>query len=146
MLMLEIYKTTPLHCAAGFGHTDTVNALLAEGAKVDLSDHIGSTALHVAAYNGHADVINLLKEAGADLKIKDIYGRTALNLAVEYGHAAIVEALQSAANKRKGSAEAALQGGPDAKSRRTTDTGFFASAVTKTGGSEERAAAGGRGR
>jgi hypothetical protein len=37
---------TPLFCAAGNGHVDTVKHLLATGANVNAVDSVGRTALH----------------------------------------------------------------------------------------------------
>jgi uncharacterized protein len=54
---------TPLHAAATNGHLETVQALLAGGAK---PNDLG--ALGEAAFNGHTEVIRLLLESGADAK------------------------------------------------------------------------------
>ncbi|WFC96560.1 ankyrin repeat-containing protein [Malassezia brasiliensis] len=49
---------TPLHFAAANGHTDVVQALLAEGTLKPLlsQNAAGNTPLHWAAFNGHVDV------------------------------------------------------------------------------------------
>jgi uncharacterized protein len=56
---------TPLMYAASSGSASIVTALLAAGAKVNVSDTDGNTALSLAAANGHAAVVELLKQAGA---------------------------------------------------------------------------------
>ena len=69
--------------AARDGHLESVKALLAEGAQVDLTDPDGSTALIVALMNGHWDTARVLIEAGADVNHWDWWGQTPLYMAVD---------------------------------------------------------------
>lgn len=46
--------------AVSHGRMDMVQALLAQGAEVNLQDDEGSTALMCASEHGHADIVNLL--------------------------------------------------------------------------------------
>ena len=70
---------TALMLAAGFGHTETVNALLKAGANANIRKKYddGITALMWAALNGHTETVNALIEAGAD-DLTDNNGKTAL--------------------------------------------------------------------
>jgi len=53
--------------AAGFGHYDLVEWLLAHGAHVNSGEEGAWTALHSAAWEGHLQMVKLLVAAGADL-------------------------------------------------------------------------------
>jgi ankyrin repeat protein len=81
---------SPLHCAARFGHTECVVALL--DAKAHAFDG-AVTPLELAAENGHTAVCNALIEGmNPDLREHDIYYRT-LRLALEGNHKHTVLAL-----------------------------------------------------
>lgn len=54
-------EITPLHRAAGFGHTGAVQALLASGASKTLKDKDGNNAYARAIKNGHTMVAQLLR-------------------------------------------------------------------------------------
>lgn len=55
---------TALHCAACFGHVETVQRLLqCDGALVAVRDAIDEIPLHKAATNGHVQVVQLLLNA-----------------------------------------------------------------------------------
>jgi ankyrin repeat protein len=47
--------------AAGYGHSDTVRALLAEGARTDLRDDRGKTALDIARDGNFSETVRLLE-------------------------------------------------------------------------------------
>lgn len=51
--------------AAGSGHTETVQVLLAKGAEVNAKNNYGDTALMKAKKMGHKEIVRILKEAGA---------------------------------------------------------------------------------
>ena len=94
---------TPLHRAAGSGHTEAVALLLASGA--DLAAEIaplwgGGTPLFSAARGGHLDVVTMLVEAGAEVEMfaQANYksGDTPLNAAAEGGDLAVVQYLIAA--------------------------------------------------
>lgn len=74
--------TTAEHCAlvdaAGRGHAGVVATLLAAGADVDATGHLGQTALMRAAAAGHVRVVEMLLAAGADIDAVDGNGKTAL--------------------------------------------------------------------
>jgi ankyrin repeat protein len=49
----------------GARHTDTLNALVAAGADVNLADRNGQTPLTLARRRGHAEMVRILERAGA---------------------------------------------------------------------------------
>jgi hypothetical protein len=80
--------------AAFSGDTQAVEALLAEGADVNVKDGIGFTALFGAARSGHTETVKLLLAKGADPNVKlPTSGTTALMYAALNGHNDIVVAL-----------------------------------------------------
>jgi uncharacterized protein len=56
---------SPLICAASHGDLDVVQALLAAGADVELTDNPPETALRLAAAFGYPDIVDELLAAGA---------------------------------------------------------------------------------
>ncbi len=70
--------------ATAKGRTETVAAMLAEGADVNATDARGKTPLMVAAYRGHTEIARLLIAAGAELDRRDGNGNTALVYATYY--------------------------------------------------------------
>jgi ankyrin repeat protein len=51
--------------AAAYGHTDTVQALLAHGADVNAKSNNSFTALMAAEMKGNTSIVHLLRNAGA---------------------------------------------------------------------------------
>jgi ankyrin repeat protein len=47
--------------AAGYGHSDTVRALLVAGARADVKDDRGKTALDIARDGNFPDTVKLLE-------------------------------------------------------------------------------------
>jgi ankyrin repeat protein len=57
--------STPLHLAAGRGHRDVVELLLANNADVNAKANNGATPLDFAGGGGHKDVVELLRLHGS---------------------------------------------------------------------------------
>jgi ankyrin repeat protein len=75
------FKRTPLHEAALNGNVAMVEALLARGALVTVSDLQGSTPLHQAARAANLEIVTMLAGKGADVNAKDLGGRGPLHIA-----------------------------------------------------------------
>ncbi len=85
---------TALMLAAFDGHTDTLRALLEDGAPVDDRDGSGRTALMYAASGPYAESVQLLLEWKADLLAVDREEQfTPLMFAAAEGQAAVVRVL-----------------------------------------------------
>ncbi len=56
--------STPLICAAIYGHCEVVEILLAKGVNIKSKGDEESTPLHCAAMNGHLEVVKLLLAKG----------------------------------------------------------------------------------
>jgi ankyrin repeat protein len=54
---------TALMWAAGYGHAETVRALITAGARIDLVDNRGKSALDMAREFKHAETVQALEEA-----------------------------------------------------------------------------------
>ncbi len=77
---------TYLHLAARNGDRTTVEALLANGASLDLIDAEGNTALHLAARAGALETAMVLLQAGADPAARNAGGNTPSVVAGDEGH------------------------------------------------------------
>lgn len=86
---------TPLGLAAFFGHKETVEAVLAQGADVDLVDRSvnENTALDAAVAANHDDVVQVLLDAGASVNVRSAGGFTPLHKAALNGNRGLVELL-----------------------------------------------------
>ena len=88
---------TPLHFAAGWGHKEIAELLIAKGADVNAKseglDMDGWTPLHCAAVFGKNEVVELLIAEGADINAKNRGGVTPLYDAAFKGHKEIAELL-----------------------------------------------------
>jgi len=71
---------TPLLFAA-WGHKETAELLIAQGAEVNAKDGDGWTPLYYPAAKGHKEIVELLIGKGADLNAKDEDGDTPLDFA-----------------------------------------------------------------
>jgi ankyrin repeat protein len=121
----ERMKMTPLLLAAGNGHKEIAELLIAKGADVNGKDSYGRTPLHEettkeiaelliaegadvnakdvwgmtplfdATVGGSKEIAELLITAGADVNAKDEDGWTPLHWAADYGHEVVVYLLIS---------------------------------------------------
>lgn len=83
---------TPLVAAAGEGHYEAAQLLLARGADVNRRMKRGQSALMFASYYGHTEMVRMLLTKGADVNA-DFEGDTALGWARQKGHAEIADLL-----------------------------------------------------
>ena len=88
---------TPLHYAAGYGHSAVVECLLSTGKCDPMAvDRDGWTPLHLAAHYGHSAVVECLLSTGkCDPMAVDSDGWTPLHYAAYCGNSATVECLLS---------------------------------------------------
>jgi uncharacterized protein len=86
---------TPLHLAAFFGHPPLANALIDQGAQLEIrsTNAMKNTPLHAAAAGGHVELVKLLLERGADVNACQEGGWTALHSAAQSGNREMVEVL-----------------------------------------------------
>ena len=91
-------KTTDqgLMAAAQVEKVDTVTRWLAEGAKLETTDHRNRTALEAAIESGHTDVVKMLLTAGVNVNAGAGNRTTALHIAAASGKTDIVKALLGA--------------------------------------------------
>jgi ankyrin repeat protein len=88
--------TTALHWAVHRGDLDSVTALLAAGAAVDIANRYGVRPSYLAAENGDARMLRALLAAHADAKATFAEGETLLMTAARTGEVATIEALVAA--------------------------------------------------
>jgi ankyrin repeat protein len=88
--------STALHWAAHWDALDMARALLAAGAKAEVSTDQGLTPLSLAAFNGSAPMIDVLLKAGANPNSTSAVGETPLMRAAHVGSVASVERLLGA--------------------------------------------------
>ncbi|NMN60492.1 thiosulfate/3-mercaptopyruvate sulfurtransferase [Xanthobacter sp. SG618] len=84
---------TPLMKACAEGLPETVAALIAAGAALDIRNADGNTALWIACVGDHLDIIDALVDAGIAIDSANDNGATALMYAASAGKAAVVERL-----------------------------------------------------
>ena len=84
---------TALMQAALDGDTETVKALIHQGADINQRDDNGRTALMFAVINMHYETMKVLLEYGADIQAKSNQGGTALMGAAMVGDLTMVQAL-----------------------------------------------------
>ncbi len=84
-----------LATAAWFGSNETVDVLLACGAKIERKDGSGETALIIAARQGQLSTVKRLVKHGAAIEAMSQTGATALMIACVFSHTEIVRFLLS---------------------------------------------------
>ena len=63
--MQDLVGNIPLHEAAYFGCTKSVELLLLKGSNINAKNSKGETPLFKARYNNHATIVDILKRHGA---------------------------------------------------------------------------------
>jgi uncharacterized protein len=89
-------SSTQLIDAIKNGNTDTVRALLAQHADVNVAEPDGSTAIHIAVQRNNVAAVDLLIGAGANVAATTRYNISPLALAAMNGNAPIMERLLKA--------------------------------------------------
>uniref|UniRef100_A0ABM0M5K3 Death-associated protein kinase 1-like n=1 Tax=Saccoglossus kowalevskii TaxID=10224 RepID=A0ABM0M5K3_SACKO len=87
------YNKTPLHYAVEKGDHESVDALVSEGANVNVVDKYNKTPLHYAVEKGDHESVQILISAGANVDVVDEEFDTPLHKATLYGFTPIVELL-----------------------------------------------------
>lgn len=85
--------TTPLHWAVYRLDVELVEALLANGARPDVTNRYGSSPLVEAVKTANVDLVEMLLEAGADVEAPNDDGQTALMLSARAGSLEVAELL-----------------------------------------------------
>ncbi len=103
VMMVAYVSPIPVLAAAGniieavrAGDRAGLQALLNDGADVNVSEADGATALAWAVYNDDAEAVELLIRAGADVNAANDYGINPLHLACENRNAVVVSKLLKA--------------------------------------------------
>ena len=84
---------TPMHAAAGAGHTDILTLLLDHGAVVGSKNWGDGTPLHEASWNGKVEAAQCLLDRGADINDQNKSRLTPLALAAHRGHVKVARIL-----------------------------------------------------
>lgn len=90
---MTMHTAEALVNAAEDGDTETLKALLAQGAPVDGRVKGHATALMRASAAGKTDAVQVLLDAGADIEAQKDDGLTALMMAAFFGHSEVVRVL-----------------------------------------------------
>lgn len=94
---VETVEDTALHAAAGAGHLDVAQMLIAAGADVNVKVNDQETPLIQAAMNGWPLMVGMLLQHKADIDHAESYdGHTALHWASRLGRSTTVETLLAA--------------------------------------------------
>ncbi|OLP80970.1 Ankyrin-2 [Symbiodinium microadriaticum] len=94
----KIRGRSPLHEAAGAGHTKVTASLLEAGAETECRDEYSACPLHEASAKGHLGSLRLLLAARAEANAADRSGTTPLHWASERNHTEIVQELLAASS------------------------------------------------
>lgn len=104
-------RTSPLHQAVTSGDTNTVSAILAEGADVNATNDAGQTPLILAVVAGRYQHLRILLKAGANPLLRDNTGLSAIDWAERKGEIELAQLLAKHSQSSDASADAAkLQG------------------------------------
>ena len=85
--------TTPLHWAVYRLDPELVQALLANGARPDVTNRYGSSPLTEAVKTANVELVEMLLDAGADVEAPNEDGQTALMLSARAGALEVAELL-----------------------------------------------------
>ncbi|CAL2028038.1 unnamed protein product [Caenorhabditis brenneri] len=87
--------TTPMHCAAKYGHAEVFNYLHMKGGNICARDENGDTPLHVACRFAQHTVAGYVANEKVDVDSINMKGETALHCAVESADTRVVRLLLS---------------------------------------------------
>lgn len=91
----DLYKVTPMHCAALEGALNSIQLLVNYQADLNIEDSFGETPMDCAVFGGHFEAVKLLHSYGAIMRYRNKLGKTALDYAPEKGHQEIVDFFNS---------------------------------------------------
>ena len=77
----DYLQATPLHWAAAYGNTESIDLLLKNGADIDAEDGKNSTPLHWASFMARPDSVKLLIDNNASVEKRNSDGSTAFQSA-----------------------------------------------------------------
>ncbi len=90
------FQSSALMWAAHEGHTDIMNLLIENGAKVDEQRSTGETAFWFTAQKGQLEAMKILVSHGADINVIGRESKSALDIASQNGYQEIVDYLREA--------------------------------------------------
>ena len=96
------FSTTPIMCAAYWGHLEAIKILLPDPNVHLVADNTGKNPIHFAAISGHAEIVEYFLKNRRALSAKDKLLRlTPLNYAVQNGHFECVKLICDKMDKNK---------------------------------------------